>query len=545
MAPPDGIVEDRRAGTAVARLSVKRAVRPGVLWGLVFGATVAGTMASYSKSFPTAASRANLESTFNGNAAFEALFGLLRRLDTVAGYTAYKDLYTLLIIGAIWGLFIATKLLRGEEETGRWELLLAGSSTPVRATAQTGVGLAAGALAVWVPTALLSAATGAGSSVRIGVGASLFLATAVTAAVVMFMAVGMLTSQLAATRRGADLLGAAILVLSYFVRMAADADARLGWLRWASPLGWIEELRPLVGSKPLAFVPIVGLTACLTGASLWVAAHRDAGSSVFAARDTPRPHFALLGDQAGLTVRLTRGAIAGWLVALGVAGLCFGLVTQAAGRSLKASPTIERVITRLGATGAGAVTYLGFVFVIGAGLVGVAVSSQVTGMRSEEAEGRLDNLLVRPVARWRWLGARVAVGLAFVVAGAVLTGVAAWIGAATQHAAVGFGRLVEAGINIAPPAVFVLGIGVLVFGVFPRAAVGATYGLVAWSFLIEIFASVSGMSHWVRDSSPFLHITPVPAANPDWTSAAWLVGLGLLAAVCGIGLFSRRDLVGE
>jgi hypothetical protein len=34
------------------------------------------------------------------------------------------------------------------------------------------------------------------------------------------------------------------------------------------------------------------------------------------------------------------------------------------------------------------------------------------------------------------------------------------------------------------------------------------------------------------------------AASPDWTAAAWLVGLGYLAAVAGILPFGRRDLVG-
>ena len=120
---------------------------------------------------------------------------------------------------------------------------------------------------------------------------------------------------------------------------------------------------------------------------------------------------------------------------------------------------------------------------------------------------------------------------------------AAWIGAASQHAVVGFGQLLEAGLNIAPPAVFVLGIGALAFGLVPRAAIGVTYGLVVWSFLVEVFASISDSVGWLRNTSPMLHIAPAPAADPDWTAAAWLVGLGLVAAAAGVAAFSRRDLV--
>ncbi len=160
------------------------------------------------------------------------------------------------------------------------------------------------------------------------------------------------------------------------------------------------------------------------------------------------------------------------------------------------------------------------------------------------AAGHLDNLLVRPVLRWRWLAVRLAVGLGLVMAASALTGVAAWVGANSQDARIGFGDLLRAGLNIAPPSVFILGVGGLAFGVWPRRAIAITYGLVVWSFVIEIFASVSDSVGWLRDTSPLLHITPVPAADPNLGAAAWLVGLGLLAAAAGIAAFVRRDVVG-
>jgi len=111
--------DDRRAATAITALSARRAARGGGLWGLVFGATIASTMATYRSTFPTEASRANLVRLFQGNPAFEAIFGLTRRMDTVAGYTAYKTLFSLVVFGAVWGLLVATRLLRGEEDAGR------------------------------------------------------------------------------------------------------------------------------------------------------------------------------------------------------------------------------------------------------------------------------------------------------------------------------------------------------------------------------------------------------------------------------------------
>jgi ABC-2 type transport system permease protein len=536
--------DDRQARLAVAVTTAKRAARGGVLWGMVFGVLIASAATSYVSAFPDAASRAQLATTLQGNAGFEALFGTIRGIDTVAGYTVYKTLYTMIILGAIWGLLISTRLLRGEEDSGRWELYVSGRTTRGRAVTQAAVGLGVGVVALWVPTGLISAAAGGGSKVGIGFGAWLYLASAAAASAAMFITIGMLVGQLAANRHEANLIGAGVLAASYLIRMVADSAPGLNWLRWASPLGWIEELRPLTGSDPLAFVPIVSLVAILVVLAVRVASRRDLGASAFPGRDASRPRTLLLGGEAGLTVRLTRPMIVSWLAALTVTGAVFGLVAQAAGSALQASPGIEKAIQRLGGTGARAASYLGFVFVVAAGLVAIAVAGQVAAIRNEEAAGHLDNLLVRPVARWRWLGSRFAVAVATVVLAGALAGVAAWVGAASQGADVGFGALLGAGLNVVPPAVFVLGVGCLAYGLWPRGAIGVAYGLVAWSFLVETISAVVDSNHWLRDTSPVLHIAPVPAAAPNWTAAVWLVGLGAVAAAAGIAAFGRRDLVG-
>jgi putative exporter of polyketide antibiotics len=76
------------------------------------------------------------------------------------------------------------------------------------------------------------------------------------------------------------------------------------------------------------------------------------------------------------------------------------------------------------------------------------------------------------------------------------------------------------------------------------AAISVAYGLVVWSFLVEALWAAVNSNHWFRDTSPMLHIAPVPAADPNWTAAVRLVGLGALAALLGMAAFARRDVVG-
>jgi ABC-2 type transport system permease protein len=130
------------------------------------------------------------------------------------------------------------------------------------------------------------------------------------------------------------------------------------------------------------------------------------------------------------------------------------------------------------------------------------------------------------------------------LAAGVLAGTGAWAGAASQHGGVEFGSLVAAGLNIVPPALFLLGLGALGRGAWPRHTSAVVYGYLAWSFLVEFIGAVVHASHWLLDTSVFFHMVPAPATSPDWASAAVITGLGAAATVIGCVLLNRRDVLG-
>jgi ABC-2 type transport system permease protein len=532
---------DRRTATVIAITTAKRAARSGALWGAGFGAYVAVQASTYGTSYPTAAARASFAQSLSSNAGLAALVGPARRLDTVAGYMSWR-LGVLSIIGAIWGLLIATRLLRGEEEAGRWELLVSAQTTRRGAAVQAMAGLALGLATLWAVTAVFTVAEGSRSSIDFSTTASLFYATAAIASAAMFIAIGVLVGQISATRRQANGIAAAVFGASFLIRMIADSGGGLEWLRWASPLGWVEELRPLIGTRPFALVPIVVLVAVAAAGAIVIAGQRDLGASLLAGNDTAEPDTRLLAGTGGLAVRLGRSVALGWIAGLAVLGLVMGLVAQSASQAMSGSTTIEQAMARLGGHHSGAESYLGLAFLIAAALVAFAAAGQIAAIRSDEADGYLDNLLVRPVARRTWLAGRLAFGAALVALASIAAGVGAWIGAATQHSHVGFSAMFQAGLNIATPALFMLGVGGLIYGLYPRLVSPILYGLVAWAFVIEIIRSSVKANHWLLDTAVLSHIPPVPAADLNWTAIAWLAGLGLLAATLGLLAFNRRDL---
>src|SRR3984957_15908574 len=281
LAPPR---TGRSAGTVITRLTARKAVRSGVVWGYVFGALTASSAVSYTRLYKTQAARDALAVAYGANKATSALFGPAPQLQTVAGFTAFKIGMTLILLGAVWGLLTSTRLLRGEEDDGRWELLLAGQTTRRRAVAQALAGLGAGAGALWAMTAILTVGVGLDSSVGIAAGAALYFALAMTATAVIFLAVGALASQLASTRRQAASYAAAFLGACYALRMIADAGVGLHGLIWASPLGWAEQLRPFARPQPLALLPIAAFTLVVAVAAVRLVGFRDAGAGILADR---------------------------------------------------------------------------------------------------------------------------------------------------------------------------------------------------------------------------------------------------------------------
>jgi ABC-2 type transport system permease protein len=532
-----------RSALTIATLTARRAARSGAVWGLLFGVLIFNEAASYHGYYPTSASREAIARTFGDNAAFAALMGPARQLDTAAGWVSWRVFALLVWVGAIWGLLTATRLLRREEDAGRWELLLAGRTTRIRATAQAIAGLAVGWLVLWAMSAALTVAAGERSTVGFSTSGSLLYATAATASAAMFLAIGALTSQLAATRRQANGLAALVFATAYLIRLIADSVAGAGWLRWVSPLGWIEELRPLTGAQPLALAPIALLVIGASGLAILLAGRRDAGAAMLARRAPVRARTRLLDSSGLLVVRLERWVALAWIGGLALGGAIFGITARSAAQGNVAVEDIERTVGRLGAHPASATAaWIGYEFLYLAALLTFAAAGQIAAMRSEEADGHLDHLLARPLDRRAWLAGRLGFGAAFVIAAALATGLAAWAGIASGSGGLGLGPMLQAGLNLVPPALLVLGLGTLLLGVAPRLAMPLLYALVLWSFLIEIIGTSITSSQWLLDTALFTHVGPVPAAGLDWPAMGILTGLGLVAALAGLATFTRRDL---
>jgi ABC-2 type transport system permease protein len=353
--------------------------------------------------------------------------------------------------------------------------------------------------------------------------------------------VGAVTSQLADTRRRAAGMAAAVLGASYLLRVVADSSEGLRWLRWATPLGWLELAHPLTEPHLLPILLPYAVALALGTLAWTLVGARDTGAGLLAQAGARRARTGGLGSPLGLAVRLAEGPALAWALGLGLFGMLIGLVARTAAQAM-ADSTDGDLLGQLGIEESGTRAYVGVSFVLITLALTTAAAGQVAATREEEATSRLDNLLVRPVDRGHWLAGRLAVSVGVLLLAATAAVLGTWAAGNAGGLGVGVADLAAAGVNTIPAALFVLGAGTLAHGMLPRMAVTLTYTLVAASFLLEVVGAAVALPSWLLNLSVLHHVAPAPAVSPDWRSAVTLVALGVLLAAGGAAALRRRDV---
>lgn len=528
--------------TAPARALVVRTVRDArvrtVSFAFLYALYAYVQAVGYRHTYPTVADRLSFAHSFASNDALRLFYGYPYDIVTVGGYSAWRVGGTLAIAAAVFGVFAAVRAMRAEEDAGRAELVLAGRiARPTAYVAQLGA-IFACALATWLAELagfLLGGLPAAESA---------YLALATASVVPVFAGVGALSSQLAPSRRLALELGTAAVGLALLIRVIADTAAGAGWLRWATPLGWAEELRPFAHPQPLTLVPPALASVLLLAAAGRIAAGRDVGTGLLRARDSARPRMRLLSSPLAQALRGERAGLAVWAASVGL----FALVLGAVSASVSSAGISKRIQEEIARLGSGSILtpkgYLSFVFVVFILALSLFACAQMTASRREEAEERLETLLALPLSRHRWLGGRMALAAAAAAGLALLAGALAWAGAVSQGVGVTLWQMLAAGANCLPAVLLFGGLAALAYALVPRASAGIAYGLVVTAFLWNLVGSLLGAPKLLLDATPFAHVAFVPTQPFRAGAAAIMLGLAAMCAGSALALFRRRDLKG-
>lgn len=492
---------------------------------------------AYQSVFPDAATRTAVLASFTSNGALRALYGYPYDIANPTGWLAWRSLGFMVMVMAVWGSFITVGALRGEEDAGRGELAL---SQPQSRSAW----FAAALIAVTIETIVIGAVNVAGLA-AFGVTQGLMtlvdcleVSLELMLPALLFAAVGAVAGQLIGTTRGARIASVAVVAVAFFIRTAADAGSGIDWLRWATPLGWFEELHPPAAPSPVALILIAVTGALLILMALRMLAVRDIGLGLLPQSDSRMPRFFLLGAPWQAALRDDLPQLTVWLLGSLFYTVLLGSLTKTMLDFVKSDSTVAKLFSQSFDLNA----FIAASFSIVQVIVTLLAVTMVVGARGEEASGRLELLLAEPLSRTTWLLSRTALAACVAIVLALISAVALWIGAAAVGQDVAFGSLVEAGLNCIPLIVLTVGVSVAVLALAPRAVV-FVYAPVAIAYLWDALGTAIKAPTWSLDLSPFHVLAAVPAQNFAFLPAAILTVVGLGLVVVGVSAYRGRDLV--
>jgi len=523
-------------GRTVTRLAARELWRGIAAAVLGLAAMLEVVVSSYDAAFSNGMT-GSLRSLVD-NPALRALYGTAYDLHSAGGFGVWRGGAFVLVVAALWAALASVRVLRGEEEAGRWDLLLA---QPLRArgvVVRHLVVLLAGCVAIGLAVTAVFVVNGeaADGALLFGAGVGLLAAGAV--------GLGACAAQLFGQRRRAAGVAGGLVGFAFVVRMLSDADESLGWLRWCTPFGWVEELRAFADNRLLPLVPLLVLPAGLLVAAVVLFDRRDLGAGLIADRQHVAARTRLLGGLGPFAWRERLGAAAGWSGGLAVYGFIIGAITATFTDFIRDNAEFRRLTQRYDIGNLSTPRDLiGFM----AGVLGLLLVLQATTSlhRSweDERDGRLEMLHALPMTRTAWFGWEISASAATVVCSGTAAALAMWLGAAVGGADLALVDTLGAVANTACLVVLFTGLAVALHGLAPRVALGVTAGLAVVGYFLAVLGPAANLPEAIVTLSPFQHLAHVPADPVDTLATSVMVVAGLALGAVGMGAFARRDLV--
>jgi ABC-2 type transport system permease protein len=532
--------------SSLRKFGFKQSLKGALVVGILAGIMVGGQGYAYSEAYPDDKSRAQLKSSVEQAPAFGIIYGETKNLPSPAGYMVYRTVTFLSIIASVWGLMTVIRLLRGQEEDGRWEIIASGNTTSKGASLHILLGFSLALLLAFVICFAATTAYGTIPAINAPPSAGLFISLAIFAPATLFSGLGFLVSQLSVTKRRALFYGLIPLLILFAVRTIGNTTSDWHWLKMFTPFGWTELASPVIDPNMAWLLPSFILAPILVISGMYFIARRDLGAGILHESSTAKPHYFLLGSATWLALRQNSVLFISWGIgALFLSGI-MAIISGIAASAVSDSETLKNAVSQIG----GGSHDMAVAF-IGAGLVLIVialllmVTANMANLRSSEAKNQLDNILVQPVRRSKWLVGRLIIILAAALAIALICALATWAMAHAQGIALDLGTLLLVNTALIGTVVFTLGFGALLYGLVPRLAVLGMYTVIAWSFLIDMVGSVVKFDDIIVKSSLLHYVSLSPTENPDWSTFTCLVTLGLIMAALGVVAFTKRDIISE
>ncbi|WP_252974101.1 hypothetical protein [Janibacter melonis] len=256
----------------LARLVLRRDRVRLPAWVLGLGGLVAWSAVGVQSVYDTPAKVAGYAATVGTSPVSRLMSGRQAGIDTIGGITANEISQVAQLGVCLMVTFLVVRHTRGDEESGRSELLRSGVVGRHAATLTALLYAVAAAVAVGGITAASMLGVGLGTTGTVAYAVGLVLLGA------CFAAVALVAAQLTSSARTALALAGAAVGVAYLVRgLGAIRDDALVWL---SPFGWAQEMQAFGTERWWPAGLLVVATAARLAGAAWLEPRRDHGGAL-------------------------------------------------------------------------------------------------------------------------------------------------------------------------------------------------------------------------------------------------------------------------
>jgi ABC-2 type transport system permease protein len=484
-------------------------------------------------------------------------------MNTAAGYITFRYMETAWpILLSIWPILAGARLVRGEEERGTMDVLLATSQTRTRLLLEK---VGALVIALLVIAVLYAVGVVAGEAAlgggHVDVVRALMTGLNLSLLAFFFGMAALLLSQLTTSRSAAAGWTSGLLILFVLLNIAGR-ELNGAWVQYLSPVYYYNLNRPLIAGfpdQPLASLVPLGLAVlCLVG-SVLLFARRDIGRSAIesqretasgsqqALRSLSRAEREVSTRSVSLQTLFADGWGAFWWL-FGIVVFCAAFLFLTPGlqkfvnQAVQQTPWLARYLFDTPTnTNTAVLGTLVFAFV--PALVVILALTLALKWPSDLENGRLELIFSTPQSRQRVLLERFGANVLVVLLASVLTWLALTIGAQIINLNVDQGRLLAASFSMLPPALITVG---LVYALAGRLRYGAVLGIatayLVLSYLQESLEGNIQFPGWLMSLSIFhLYGNPI-FLGINWTNFLGMTGVAIVLLVIGLVQFLSADI---
>ena len=531
--PPTGV--QSAPGMPVVRLVIRQLRSGAVLVALICGAMTWIFASQYPK-ISSLIQESGLQA-MAGNPIERVALGPPLAVNDPGGFTVWRTGTAVLVLASGWIALATTRITRGEEDAGRWDLLLAGRLRMGDVLLRSLVALVGSAtlIGVAVASALLAANTAVAGAATHAAGIVCVALTFATAA--------LLAGQVMPGRSSATGTAVAAIGVGLALRIAADSSPHLAWLSWATPFGLTARSAPYAENRVLPLIVLSTFPIALAAAAVVAAHHRDLGDGVVTLSGSRPPRTAQLQSVVGFALRRTARISLGWATGVTAAFMLAGAMLTTVLEYFRTNARIAEMAAAAGLSGPVSVnTFVAPLFTLLPAVTGFYAVIRLAALITDEKAGRWTLLFAQPLSRVRLLAAEVAVTIGAVIVLHCSAAIAIWCGAKLTDAPLQFVDALAGALNPVPVALLAAGAAVLGVGWLPSGVLAIGALPIVGGYLANVLAQSLNGPSWIAKLSPWAHLAAVPDAPPNWGATFVLLLLGAVLTAFGVFGYIQRDV---